>query len=289
MENLETLKKTKDQKFEIANKEWKKGVAEIAKSASRHFLQSKSNSGLKYAYIKTISKTVGIVDVGDNIPRDMDSELAEQDEKLVLIVKKNHNFNVDNKRLSILLSADIVHIDGEFALVLVLRSILLEELRRGVATYNGIVSSSSLLHECKQRLTYEGANIAEPISQSEEDQLAFVDSHFHLDQILRRMRLRNFQHLQSVVALAALNIFYGVANYVFPSRWNNWASDVGFATWYIESDMEVDDPPAEGSIKRTKVSNETCELVCDIDNNSDNNSETSEQYPELTKLLSWQN
>ncbi|CAC5360717.1 unnamed protein product [Mytilus coruscus] len=48
----------------------------------------------------------------------------------------------------------------------------------------------------KQRLTYEGANITEPISQSEE-QLVFVDSHFHLDQILRRMRLRNFQHLQS--------------------------------------------------------------------------------------------
>lgn len=81
----------------------------------------------------------------------------------------------------------------------------------------------------KQRLTYEGANIAEPISQS-EDQLAFVDSHFHLDQILRRMRLRNFQHLQSVVAPGCSQYFYyGVANYVFPSRWNNWASDVGFA------------------------------------------------------------
>ncbi|CAG2252032.1 tatD [Mytilus edulis] len=81
----------------------------------------------------------------------------------------------------------------------------------------------------KQRLTYEGANIAEPISQS-EDQLAFVDSHFHLDQILRRMRLRNFQHLQSLVAPGCSQYFYyGVANYVFPSRWNNWASDVGFA------------------------------------------------------------
>ncbi|XP_076092695.1 uncharacterized protein LOC143064064 [Mytilus galloprovincialis] len=49
---------------------------------------------------------------------------------------------------------------------------------------------------------------------------------------------------------------------------------------YTDSDMEVDDPPAE-DIKRTKVSNE---LVYDIDNNSDNNSETSEQYPVLPKL-----
>ncbi|CAC5369751.1 unnamed protein product [Mytilus coruscus] len=81
----------------------------------------------------------------------------------------------------------------------------------------------------KQRLTYEGANITEPISQSEE-QLVFVDSHFHLDQILRRMRLRNFQHLQSVVAPGCSQYFYyGVANYVFPSRWNNWDSDVGFS------------------------------------------------------------
>ncbi|CAC5401440.1 tatD [Mytilus coruscus] len=42
------------------------------------------------------------------------------------------------------------------------------------------------------------------------------------------MRLRNFQHLQSVVAPGCSQYFYyGVANYVFPSRWNN--SDVGFA------------------------------------------------------------
>ncbi|CAC5385651.1 tatD [Mytilus coruscus] len=92
----------------------------------------------------------------------------------------------------------------------------------------GVVKQERFLLQ-KQRLTYEGANITEPISQSEE-QLVFVDSHFHLDQILRRMRLRNFQHLQSVVAPGCSQYFYyGVANYVFPSRWNNWNSDVGFA------------------------------------------------------------
>ncbi|CAC5423885.1 tatD [Mytilus coruscus] len=81
----------------------------------------------------------------------------------------------------------------------------------------------------KQRLTYEGANITESISLSEE-QLVFIDSHFHLDQILRRMNLRNSQHLKSVVAPGCSQCFYyGVVNYVFPSRWNNWASDVGFA------------------------------------------------------------
>ncbi|CAG2215434.1 unnamed protein product [Mytilus edulis] len=102
---------------------------------------------------------------------------------------------------------------------------------------NSITTFKSRTHQCfvcglKQRLTYEGANIAEPISQS-EDQLAFVDSYFHLDQILRRMRLRNFQHLQHVQSVlehgCSQYFYYGVANYVFPLRGNNWASDVGFA------------------------------------------------------------
>ncbi|CAC5368837.1 unnamed protein product [Mytilus coruscus] len=53
---------------------------------------------------------------------------------------------------------------------------------------------------------------------------------------------------------------------------------------YPDSDMELNDPPTEGSIKRMKVSIETCEMVYDIDNNSGNNSVTSEQYPVLPKL-----
>ncbi|CAC5370997.1 tatD [Mytilus coruscus] len=73
-------------------------------------------------------------------------------------------------------------------------------------------------------------NTSESGNRYSEEQLVFVDSHFHLDQILRRTRLRNLQHLQSVVAPGCSQYFYyGVANYVFPSRWNNWDSDVGFA------------------------------------------------------------
>lgn len=80
-------------------------------------------------------------------------------------------------------------------------------------------------------MTYEGANIVnpEPALQSEE-RIVFFHSHFHLDEILRRMRLRNFSHLQSVVAPScAQGFYYGIANYVFPSCWNNWQGDIGYA------------------------------------------------------------
>ena len=82
-----------------------------------------------------------------------------------------------------------------------------------------------------QQMTYQGANIVdpEPAFQSEEP-LMFVDSHFHLDQILQRVRLRNILHLQSVVAPScAQGFYYGIGNYIFLSCWNNWRDDVGYA------------------------------------------------------------
>ncbi|CAC5420969.1 tatD [Mytilus coruscus] len=72
---------------------------------------------------------------------------------------------------------------------------------------------------------------------------------FHLDQILRRMRLRNFQHLQSVVA-PVCSFYYGVANYIFPSRLNNWDSDVGFACGVYVSFGIHSHLAAEGVSKR---------------------------------------
>lgn len=94
----------------------------------------------------------------------------------------------------------------------------------------GTQKQQIFLEHCQQ-MTYEGANIVnpEPALQSEEP-LMFIDSHFHLDQILRRMRLRNFSHLQSVVAPScAQGFYYGIANGVFPSCCNNWQGDIGYA------------------------------------------------------------
>lgn len=85
----------------------------------------------------------------------------------------------------------------------------------------------------RECLTYEGHAVDAPITQPENPFL-FVDSHFHLDLILQRTRLRTFNHLQSVVLPDASpddpGFYYGIANYVFPQHWNRWAEQVGSAT-----------------------------------------------------------
>jgi TatD DNase family protein len=83
-------------------------------------------------------------------------------------------------------------------------------------------------------LTYEEANVTEPFQPSNEPFL-FVDSHFYIDLVLQRLRMRNFLHLNSVIAPSEGHGFYfGVANYVFPKHWSNWALQVGAArTVYV--------------------------------------------------------
>lgn len=78
-------------------------------------------------------------------------------------------------------------------------------------------------------LTYEGKDVTEPILELEENYF-FVDSHFHLDLVLQRLRFRNFHHLQSTIApYEGHGFYYGIANYVFPQHWNKWAVQVGTA------------------------------------------------------------
>lgn len=82
----------------------------------------------------------------------------------------------------------------------------------------------------RECLTYEGNAIAGPVDKPYEPFL-FVDSHFHLDLILQRMRYRNFLHLESIVSPHSdPGFYYGVANYVFPNQWNKWAAQVGAAS-----------------------------------------------------------
>ena len=65
--------------------------------------------------------------------------------------------------------------------------------------------------------------MTEPFQPSNEP-FRFVDSHFHLDLVLQRLRMRNFLHLNSVIAPSEEHGFYfGVANYVSPKHWSSWA------------------------------------------------------------------
>ena len=80
----------------------------------------------------------------------------------------------------------------------------------------------------QQYLTYEGSSVTAPISVPEEP-FFFVDSHFHLDLILQRLRLGTFCHLSETIAPSDNHgFYYGVANYVFPKHWKNWLRQLGF-------------------------------------------------------------
>lgn len=79
-------------------------------------------------------------------------------------------------------------------------------------------------------LTFEGSNVldAAPIYP---EPFVFVDTHFHLDMTLKRLRLRNFLHMCSVIAPSdGDGFYYGIANYVFPRYWNDWKNHIGLAT-----------------------------------------------------------
>ncbi|XP_063396693.1 uncharacterized protein LOC134681159 [Mytilus trossulus] len=77
-------------------------------------------------------------------------------------------------------------------------------------------------------LTYEGSPILD-IVPSLPEPFVFVDSHFHLDLVLKRLHFRTFLHMKSAISPKEHNnsFYYGIANYVFPDHWNDWALQVG--------------------------------------------------------------
>ncbi|CAC5376683.1 tatD [Mytilus coruscus] len=79
-------------------------------------------------------------------------------------------------------------------------------------------------------VTYEGSLILDPVPSPSEPFL-FVDSHFHLDLVLKRLHFKTFLHMSSEMSPAENNnsFYYGIANYVFPNHWNDWAVQVGVA------------------------------------------------------------
>jgi TatD DNase family protein len=64
-----------------------------------------------------------------------------------------------------------------------------------------------------------------PISSgiSVSDKLPLVDTHFHLDQLLKRTRIPTFQQLEAHGTIDSRFILQaGVANYVYPGSWSGW-------------------------------------------------------------------
>lgn len=79
-------------------------------------------------------------------------------------------------------------------------------------------------------LTYEGSCITSPVPVP-SDPFVFIDSHFHLDLILKRLHFSSFLGMSSKLAPEDSNncFYYGVANYVFPKHWDSWVNQVGAA------------------------------------------------------------
>ncbi|CAC5415898.1 tatD [Mytilus coruscus] len=79
-------------------------------------------------------------------------------------------------------------------------------------------------------VTYEGAWILDTVPVLPEP-FVFVDSHFHLDLILKRLHFNTFLHMSSRIPPAEHNntFYYGVANYVFAEHWDSWSVQVGAA------------------------------------------------------------
>ncbi|CAG2221683.1 tatD [Mytilus edulis] len=93
----------------------------------------------------------------------------------------------------------------------------------------GPAQQQSLL-SCDKFVTYEGAWIVDTVPVLLEP-FVFVDSHFHLDLILKRLHFNTFLHMSSRISPAEHNntFYYGVANYVFPEHWDSWSVQVGAA------------------------------------------------------------
>ena len=84
------------------------------------------------------------------------------------------------------------------------------------------------LVSCYSQLTYEGHPMTAPVSSPAEPFL-FVDAHFHLDLVQKRLHFNSFLHMESKMSPANNNnsFYYGIANYVFPHHWNHGDVQVG--------------------------------------------------------------
>ena len=85
-----------------------------------------------------------------------------------------------------------------------------------------------------KNLTYEGEDIAAPVIPSSEP-FFIIDTHFHLDLVVKRLRFRNFMHINTELSpTKSHGFYYGIANYVFPNNWSDWKTHIGHAkTVYV--------------------------------------------------------
>ena len=89
------------------------------------------------------------------------------------------------------------------------------ELMASLLRRVGPGKQESFVHH-KAYLTYEGIDVTAPVPSPPEP-FMFVDSHFHLDLVLKRLHFNTFLHMDSKMSPANNNnhFYYGIANYVF--------------------------------------------------------------------------
>ena len=61
--------------------------------------------------------------------------------------------------------------------------------------------------------------ISLPVQRQLGTQLSFIDSHCHLDTIMKAMNFRTFSHLQANLCSGEPHLQLCISNFVFPSRW----------------------------------------------------------------------
>ncbi|XP_062574677.1 uncharacterized metal-dependent hydrolase TatD-like [Saccostrea cucullata] len=84
------------------------------------------------------------------------------------------------------------------------------------------MEQQEMFRQHQQRLLANGMTIDRPFDIAGNPVMArIVDSHFHLDQILRRTNFKTWFELEQQFG-GRVQVLHAVANYVFPRQWESW-------------------------------------------------------------------
>ena len=74
-----------------------------------------------------------------------------------------------------------------------------------------------------RRLTSTGLNVVVGDDEENVEPLFLIDSHLHLDMIMKKGRFTDYEHLERVVTefIPSSTLYFGVCNYVFPAHWDD--------------------------------------------------------------------
>ncbi|XP_062611548.1 uncharacterized protein LOC134273368, partial [Saccostrea cucullata] len=88
------------------------------------------------------------------------------------------------------------------------------------------MEQQEMFRQHQQRLLENGMTIDRPFTIAGNPVMArIVDSHFHLDQILRRTNFKTWFELEQQFG-GRVQVLHAVANYVFPRQWESWQEHI---------------------------------------------------------------